>query len=256
MTHIVKGQFICMKWGKLYGPEDVNRLYRMVRLNFVGDLRFVCLTDDDSGMDPEVECLPCPEIQLPEAFALRPWRKLTTFATSDRLFGLEGEWLFLDLDMLICGPLDDFFTYRPELDFVVMQNWTQPGKGIGNTSVYRFRVGALDWILQKLLAEQDRVLREFPNSQTFISRTLGRPEFWPDDWCKLFKVDCVPPWPQRFWQMPRLPEGARTVAFPGSPKPEEALLGQWPTRWYKRFYKFIRPTPWVSDLWGGRRPQG
>jgi len=256
MTRPSIGQFICMKWGTLYSPEDVNRLYRMVKLNFSGDVRFVCLTDDALGLDPSIECHPCPEIALPGRYSRLPWRKLTTFARSEELFGLEGDWLFLDLDMLVCGPLDDFFLYRPELEFVVMENWSQSGAGIGNTSVYRFRVGSLDWVLQKLLREHEAIFRTFPNSQTYISRTLGTPDFWPAPWCRLFKIDCLPSWPSRFWKTPELPAGARIIAFPGSPKPDDALHGRWPTRWYKKVYKHVRPTPWVADAWHGRRPGG
>src|SRR5256885_215110 len=47
---------ICMKWGKKYGPEYVNRLYAMVRRHLKGDFRLVCLTDDGVGIRDEVEC--------------------------------------------------------------------------------------------------------------------------------------------------------------------------------------------------------
>lgn len=59
---------ICMKWGKKYGPEYVNRLYAMVRRHLSGDFRFVCLTDDASGIRSEVECKPIPPLDLPPAF--------------------------------------------------------------------------------------------------------------------------------------------------------------------------------------------
>lgn len=242
-------QFICMKWGTLYGPEYVNRLYRMIRAHCAGPCRLVCLTDDPKGIDGGVECLPCPRIEVPEPYSCKPWRKLATFAPADRLFGLSGDWLFLDLDVVICGPLEDFFSFQADEDFVVMQNWTQPGKGIGNTSVYRFRVGALAWVLEKLEREHQSIFRQFRNSQTFISRTLGAPVFWPDSWCVLFKVHCVPRWPLRFWKAPTIPAGARVIAFPGFPNPHEALEGRWPAKWYKKFYKFLLPSPWIADLW-------
>ena len=242
-------QILCMKWGTLYGPEYVNRLYAMAVANLRGPVRLVCLTDDPAGIRPEVECLPCPMIELPSPHCLRGWRKLTTFAASDQLFGLEGEWLFLDLDVVVTGALEGFFTFRPDADFVVMQNWTQPGQGIGNTSGYRFRIGTLAWLLERLVREQEEVLPQFNNSQTFISRTLGNLVFWPDDWCVLFKTHCVPPWPQRFWREPVLPKGARVVAFPGVPNPHEAVEGRWPAQGYKRLYKVIRPARWIGETW-------
>lgn len=243
-------QVICMRWGDRYGREYVNRLYAMVRQRVTGPLRFVCLTDQPEGLRPEVECHPCPEIDLPLPYRLYGWRKVSLFAPPDRLFGLAGDWLYLDLDVVVTGPLDDFFTHARERSFVVMQNWRQRGQGIGNTSVYRFRVGADAYLLVTLLKEQERILRQYPNSQTYISRTVRELAFWPDDWCLLFKVHCVPAWPVRFWRAPVLPPSARVVAFPGSPDPHEAAVGRWPTRRpLDRLYKHIRPAPWIGRAW-------
>lgn len=241
---------ICMKWGNLYGPEYVNRLYAMVRRNLKGDLRFVCLTDDAVGIQPEVECHPCPEVSIPSPYNRKGWRKLSTYASSENLFGLAGNWLFLDLDVVVTGQLDEFFTYQPDKTFVVMQNWTQPGKGIGNTSVYRFRVGAERYLLDNLIENQKEIFNTYSNSQTYISRTVKELTFWPDDWCVLFKVQCVPPWPKRFWQEPILPPKARVVAFPGVPNPHEAMQGIWPIKAsHQKLYKFIRPATWIAEHW-------
>lgn len=51
------------KWSKpgyrsKYGPENVNTLASMVRRNYVGDLDFVCITDDPDGISPEIRIVP------------------------------------------------------------------------------------------------------------------------------------------------------------------------------------------------------
>lgn len=243
-------QVICMKWGTLYGAEYANRLYSMVRKNITGDLRFVCLTDNPEGICKEVECHDCPEVEILEPYNRFGWRKLSLFATSDNLFNLTGEWLYLDLDVVITKSLDTFFTYEPEKPFIVMQNWTQPGMRIGNTSVYRFRVGADAYLLENLLNKHESILNEYPNSQTYISQNVKELTFWPDDWCALFKVQCVPPWPQRFWKSPYLPPRAHVIAFPGVPNPHQAKRGEWPVKkTWKKLYKHIRPTPWINEYW-------
>lgn len=243
-------QFICIKWGDLYGPEYVNRLYSMVSRNSSGCIRFVCLTDDKSDLHPNIECYPCPKISIPAPHDLRGWRKITLFSESEKLYNISGDWLFLDLDIVVTGSLDDFFLYEPEDSFVVMQNWTQPDSGIGNTSVYRFKVGSNNYLLNDLLQNHEQIIRNYNNSQTYISRNIKNIKFWPDKWCRLFKIDCVPPWPKRFWTEPYLPEGARIIAFPGVPNPHDAVLGNWPEKKiYKKIYKKIRPTGWVSDHW-------
>lgn len=242
-------QFICMKWGKLYGPEYVNRLYAMARAHTTGPIRFVCLTDDRVGIRPEVECHDCPEVDIPMPYRMRGWRKLSTYARSEKLFGLTGQWLFLDLDVVVLGSLDDFFTYQPDKTFVVMRNWTQVKKNIGNTSVYRFTVGAEEYLLDRLERDHAQILAEFRNSQTYISRNVRDLVYWPDDWCVLFKTHCVPAWPLRFWQTPTHPPGVRVVAFPGVPNPHEAVNGEWPAKRWKKIYKFIRPVPWIRQAW-------
>ena len=243
-------QIICMKWGDAYGPEYVNRLYATVRTQTTGDLRFVCLTDDRTGIRPEVECFDCPTIDLPWPYNHAGFRKVSLFRKSEDLFGFAGNWLFIDLDVVVTGPLDDFFTFKPERPFVVMQNWTQPGKGIGNTSVYRFRVGAAPFLVTRLEQNFQEIKAKYNNSQTFISREIGDIAFWPDEWCQLFKVQCIPPFPLRLWKEPVIPEGCRIVAFPGRPNPHEAAKGKWPEKkLYKRFYKRIKPARWIDAIW-------
>lgn len=237
-----------MKWGTLYAATYVNILYAMVRRNLTGPLRFVCLTDDPQGVRPEVECLPCPSVDLPPPYNRTGWRKIALWAPE--LPGMTGDWLFLDLDVVITGALDDFFAFAPDRRFVVMQNWTQPGRGIGNTSVFRLRIGAFPHIYERLVPEFPTLLQRYRIEQTYISRTVGEMTFWPDTWCVLFKTHCVPPWPQRFWRSPQLPAGTRIVAFPGDPNPHDAVAGRWPVkRWYKRVYKHIRPAAWIADYW-------
>ncbi len=98
---------ICMKWGTKYGPEYVDRLYGMVRRHVTGPLRFVCLTDNSHGIRTEVECLPLPDLPLPDGIPERGWKKLTIF--KDKLHDLTGTALFLDLDIVIVGNIDALF---------------------------------------------------------------------------------------------------------------------------------------------------
>ncbi len=236
-----------MKWGDKYPADYVNKLYGMVSKHLSGDFRFVCLTDDSAGVRKEVECLDCPSVPIPAPYSNLGWRKVSLWA--ERLPRMEGDWLYLDLDVVITDRLDEFFEYQPDTTFVVMQNWTQPGKRIGNTSVYRFRVGSHPYLLRNLAHNHSDIFKKFRNSQTYISRTINDIAFWPDDWCVLFKVQCVPPMPSRWWKTPVLPKHARVVAFPGVPNPHEAVAGIWPAKWYKAFYKHIRPASWINDYW-------
>jgi hypothetical protein len=240
-------QIICMKWGEKYPALYVNKLYGMVARHLASPFRFVCMTDRREGIRPEVECLDCPTVAIPPPHDNRGWRKVSLW--NDTLPGMQGDWLYLDLDVVVTGSLDPFFEYQPQRSYIVMQNWTQPGQGIGNTSVFRFRIGSHPYLLHQLVNNQDEVFQQFRNSQTYISRTVKSIAFWPDDWCVLFKTHCLPPMPQRWWQPPFLPPTARVVAFPGVPNPDEAVVGLWPAAWYKRIYKHILPATWIAEHW-------
>lgn len=70
---------ICLKWGERYGPEYVNNLYSMVARNTRRPLRFVCITDDASGLNSEIEIKPMPEFDLPEIFRFKGFRRMFLF---------------------------------------------------------------------------------------------------------------------------------------------------------------------------------
>ena len=53
-------QIICINWGTKYGSTYINRLYAMVERNITPPFRFVCFTDRNNGIRPEVECHPLP----------------------------------------------------------------------------------------------------------------------------------------------------------------------------------------------------
>lgn len=238
---------VCMKWGTLYDAGYVNKLHSMARRNTTGNMRFVCLTDDPSGLDAGIEHMECPVIEGPLPWRNTGWRKIALWA--ETLPGMEGDWLFLDLDVVVTDTLDPFFEYEPEKTFVVMQNWTQPGQGIGNTSVYRFHVGSHPYLHEEMTNDFMGVINGYANEQTYVSRKIDDVTFWPDAWCTLFKIHSVPPMPFRWWVAPKIPEGARVIAFPGSPNPDDAAAGRWPAKSYKKLYKHIRPATWINDHW-------
>ncbi len=238
---------ICMKWGTRYGPDYVNRLNSMIRRHTTRPTRLVCYTDDADGVDKAVETYPLPYIELPEARRWWPWRKISLW--QKELEGISGEVLYLDLDVVVTGGLDDFFDYKPG-HFCVARNWTQPSERIGNTSVYRFAVGTHTYLYDRIMNECPDVFARHRNSQTFISREITDIEFWPDEWCVSFKHSLIPSWPLNLFVTPSLPLGAKIVAFTGKPDPDEAMEGHWPRKyWYHAFYKRVRPTPWIAEHW-------
>lgn len=239
---------LCMKWGTRYPAPYANRLYRAVARHMDRPYRFICMTDDPMGLDKGIIARPLPDIPLPDAYQWTPWRKLSVWQQG--LEDLEGDVLFLDLDLLVTGPLGEMFDFAPG-KYCVIENWTQVGEGIGNTSVFRFRADAHPEVFENFAANPEAVLSSCRIEQQYISTLIPDQVFWPRDWCLSFKHSIVPPFPLNWMKSPSLPEGAKVVCFTGRPDIDEAATGHWPAKWYKKFYKHARPAPWIAEHWGG-----
>ena len=234
---------LCMKWGTKYGPEYVNRLYAMVARHLRGPFDFVCLTDDHRGVRAEVRCLPIPSLALPPGIPERGWTKLTTFEAD--LHGLQGTALFLDLDVVIVGDITPFFEAPGE--FLIIHDWKRPWRITGNSSVYRFEIGAHADVLAEFRATQEQVRSRLRNEQAFLSEVMhrqGRLAYWPADWCSSFKYHCIPAWPTSYWREPGFPAGTRIVIFHGEVNPPDALAGR-----RNRRFRHIQPAHWVAEHW-------
>lgn len=268
---------LCMKWGRRYGADYANRLYRAVVRGMHGQpFQLVCFTDDRTGLRPEIDARPLPPLpNVPPHLANKPWRKLSLWRADVGADLLGRDALVLDLDLVVTGDLRPFFTHAPGCSFVVWRNPTKPQSGVGNTSVFRFRVGSHPEICDRFTANPEGVWnQEFRIEQELIAARLGDGtatrttalsaaakadpfyaglnlmQFWPEGWVVSFKEDLLPGWPQRLWQPVPLPPTAQVVVFHGKPDPDEAMLGQWPAPWYKRPYKTVRPVRWIADFWG------
>lgn len=231
---------LCMKWGTKYGPAYVNVLHAMVERHLSPPFRFICLTDDTDGIEQNVECRPLPAIELGGTPPHHGWRKVSAF--SPELHDLEGQVLFLDLDMVIVGSLDPFFDFPGR--FCIIENWTQRGSGIGNSSVFRFEAGAHLPVFEAFCADAASIVRAHRIEQAYLSHAVGGMTYWPPEWCRSFKHHCLAPWPLRPWVRPRLPKGARIIVFHGDPKPVDAARGVWPGR-----RRRLRPAAWVAEHW-------
>jgi hypothetical protein len=135
-------QIICIKWGTKYGADYVNKLYGMVSRNITPPFRFVCFTDNTDGIRPEIECqdLPPSDIVMPTN-TLGKWPKSRLW--NAQLGNVTGTVLFLDLDVVVVGSLDDFFSFGDDDQTVLSYNPSNPLEKLGQTSCFRFKVGSL-----------------------------------------------------------------------------------------------------------------
>jgi hypothetical protein len=233
---------ICMKWGTRYGPEYVNHLANMVRRHLTRPHRFVCFTDDSSGLNPNVEFRPMP-VKFPSSPGPeRYWNKLGIF--SDPLADLSGPTLCLDLDVVIVDQIDCFFDIEGR--FCIIKDFAnRAGPLEGNTSVCRFTAGAHPEVLEDYIRDPKAVEEKYWFDQHYISAKLHPVTFWPADWCRSFKKHCLPPVPRCYVKRPTIPAGARIIAFHGHPNPPDAIRGCL----VRGGIKYCQPTPWVAEHW-------
>lgn len=241
---------LTMKWGTRYGAEYVNRLHHAVQRHLQHPHRFLCFTDDPTGIEPGIEIHPLPAIELPMPAAVTGWRKLSLFRDD---LPAEGLGLFLDLDLVITGPLDEFFTFGSPTDIPIIHNWVQPHKKlfrrdpmIGNSSVFRFPINQCQFVWDQFHREKEWALANFRPPQSYLTHCIRpRLKFWPDDWVCSFKRHCRPTFPLNLLIPPRLPSAARIVAFHGRPNPHEAVDGYW----VRKLHHCSRRAPWIAEHW-------
>lgn len=249
---------ICIGWGTAFAPEYVNRLYAGVRRNLNGDLRFMFVTDNRTGVRSEIEIIDI----IPDAFQTRleaarlasdrrgPMLK-TLMRKPGLVPDLSGPLLSLDLDVVITAPLDDFMTYAPT-KVCMRRVWATPSRrvGLGNSSVVRYDPARHGYLYEKLVRDtMGETLRHHGSEQSYLSYAAaeaGDFEPFPDEWIASFKYDCRPKRPLNLFLPPRLPPDARVVCFHGRPKMSEAVDGYRVGPLHS-----TRPATWLRRHWLG-----
>jgi hypothetical protein len=269
-------QIVCVKWGTLFGPEYVNRLWAMARRQVTGPLRLVCLTDDPRGLRPEVEAFELPGLGVEHPKGTRgKWRKVVLWGSQVPGLANGTTALFVDLDSVIVDNIDGYFTHGDPGRVYLARNWAKPLKRLGQTSVFRFPVGANPHILERFRADPQGVADRYRFEQHYITASVaGGIELWPEAWTRHFRLHCLPAFPMRLWQPARLPPGAKIVTFPGGPNPDRVVLGAWNERvppgrtpWqhlmatfgpasgrafdsrWRHLTRYVRPVPWIDEHW-------
>ena len=262
-------QIICIKWGIKFGPEYVNRLHGMIGRNITPPFRLFCFTDDGAGLHPDIAVRPLPEFDY-AAPVNTPgkWPK-------SRLWGdlgdVAGVVLFLDLDVVITGNLDPFFTFGDPGDTILGRNPNTPLERLGQTSVYRMRVGRLKPLQDIFRADPQGVADRYRYEQRFVTRNApGGVKFWPRGWLAHFRMHSVPPFPLNYLRPPHVPKNSRIVIFAGHLNPPDAIAGRWheddvhrpPLDHLRNLFSdrrreglsghlrhYLLPATWVRDLW-------
>ncbi len=263
-------QIICINWGKKYGAPYINRLYAMVARNITPPFSVTCFTDSFDGIRPEVRLEPLPELDVVMPTGTQGiWPKARLWG--ERLGDLRGPVLFLDLDLVIVGSLDGFFSHGDPDRVTLARNQSTPFERLGQTSIFRFTVGSLKTLQDRFITDPQGIADRFQFEQRYVTREApGGIDFWPAGWVRHFRAECARTTPLNFFLPPKLPSGAKVVIFPGGVQPPHAAAGHWGKKYPKRtplghirgvfaadrpdpplryLRHFILPSDWVAKAW-------
>lgn len=199
--------------------EHVNILRRMVARNYAHPHRFVCITDDATGLDPEIEVVPLwdtyANVHNPSGHPKNPscYRRLKVF-DPDIESVLGKRFVVMDIDMIVTGDLTPLWS-RPE-DLVLLQNYNP--QTTYNGSMLMMTAGARPQVwteFDPLLSPRlSHAAKQWGSDQGWISYKLGPDEArWTTD-------DGVYSFRMHMRRDPdTLPQGCRLIAAHGLEKP-------------------------------------
>ena len=229
--------FACVYYGDKYTrpPTDpwsyLRNLYNMVERNLTVPYRFVCFTDSTvlhkqrefRGKDIDFRQF--------KRHDFEGWfNKLQLFSPESKL---EGDTLYMDLDVVIMKNIDELATIGESKNFVGMNDFN-PTSGQFNSSIMKFdneQTSKLIWepyikdrSKYKMHGDQNIITALIKNHNDTIS--------FPDEWTQSYK------WLNRKGERYHIDKmtyeedtNAKVCVFHGNPNPDES------------------PQEWVKELW-------
>ena len=158
----------CVKWGDKYSCDHVNRLYAMCKKNYTGEFRFICHTEDPTGIVPDIEINPLnTELDLEKW-----WWKLTLFDEDAWPLSKRDVHMFFDLDVVIQNNIDHFENYAVDGKMTMIKAFwkTYPINGTDmdhNSSVMIWK-GDCSYLWRKLTKNMDVHLLKYNGIDGFV----------------------------------------------------------------------------------------
>jgi len=248
---------LCFKWGQGYPSKYTNIAFRALTDRMQTPFRFVCMTDDPSGLAQGIETMPFPDFEMDRAdWNSGMWPKLCAFAPN--LFSPGTPILMMDVDVVIVKDLSPLFDRIAESDALhIIEEIpdTLPrlfpktfGKPLlSNSSVVGFVAGTQEHIFEQFRNCTHSDLSEFRNDQNFIHYHATDRRHWPLGWMLSFKKSLAWHFPMNLLRPVPYP-GGFVVIFHGAPNPEDMTKGAF-ERWgtAEKFGYF--PVKWIKSYW-------
>ena len=197
---------ICLKWGKKYSAEYVNKLYAMTQRHCKVPHEFICFTENRKDIDKEIKTISLPNINV-DGWWYKPW-----FFSKD--LPIQGTMLYFDLDVIVFRNIDKLFTYKPK-QFCIIRDFNRSIRqnyDRMNSSVFRLETGMFDPIYKQFKADPRMHMQKNRGDQDWMYRNIRNFTFWPDDWIQSYK------WEMRDRRDLQLNKGKRNFIVDAPPK--------------------------------------
>ena len=220
MNHVV-----CVKWGSKYSAKYVNVLKNMVARHTTVAYEFSVLTDDPTGLDPEINVIKLPK----DPWIKTWWSKLWMFAPE---MPLEGDILYFDLDVVIFNNIDELFTFQGKFNIIRdfnrcrIKDWK-----LSNSSCMKWQTGTMNYLWTEFKDRWHTVMQQNHGDQDWITKMATKDISWfPDEWIRSYKWEMIglkdtkllTKDGKKFFRKPvDISPGNKVAVFHGSPNPNE-----------------------------------
>lgn len=197
---------VCVWWGTLYPVEYVEKLKNSVKRNLSIPHEFVCITDNEV---PEGVT----KIKPPLSDANKGWWQKVGLFHSD-LFPSDSRILYLDLDVVIVGSLDNIASAQEP--FCMIENYG-PNKAHAahNSSVMVWTPNEKTHRIYNNFSPD--IMTHLHGDQCAIWRVL-RDDIWDfsQNWIVSYKYEKIPQWKHA-------DDDTAIIVFHGQPKPADVI---------------------------------
>lgn len=229
--------FVCFKWAKegyrsKFGPETVRVLSNMIGRHYKKPFRFVCITDDKTGLDGlETMKLWDDYADVRNPHGLRNpscYRRLKLFAPEAQAWFGDGRVVCIDLDTVIVNDITPLF--EDEVDFKIWGESDFPRTQWMNGSLWMLRIGSKPHVWTQFNPQtspkEAAKAGARGSDQGWMSYILGKdqPTWGREDGVFSFRKHVQP--------IGRLPVEAKIVCFHGHQDP---------------WSPHVNLTPWIAE---------
>lgn len=250
---------VCFKWGDRYPSVYANRLRAMLLRHLDADIVFHCVTDDVTGLHPEIVTHDIAAVRI-DGWDIGNGVRISAFSRD--FLGLAGrDVLIIDLDVVVVGDMS-YVLDRPEEAFIITPGTDVSTKTRCHGAVYRLRVGSHPYVWEDLIANQDDTVAACQkedgtagqlSEQRWLDHCFARMEFFPDGMVAHYRRACAEAPPtgrlrflrhllragrKRIDRLP--PPGTRMVSFAGPVDPAHVAHSD---------YEGWLHAPWVAAHW-------